>query len=257
MRLADWFSQLARQNKGNRVSTLTRKLTSKNQVTRWETVKDLAQLAAERNSPADREDIVKALIGALDDAYYLVRKEAARALGILHAEAAIPQLISLLKDQDYRVRASTAQSLGQLRASSALSGLSDGTRDPNAAVRRACVNALGELRDTRAIDTLIDRLGDPQWEVRFDAVMALANIGTASVPRLLDVARSGAKEARVAALNALEELPSNKALAVLQEVYNDDDFEIRRAAAAALRALQERSAQERPDSSTDGQDSSK
>ncbi len=257
MRLVGWFSRLARHNRGNRVSALTRKLTSKNQVTRWETVKALAQLAIERSSQADREAIVKALTGALDDSYYLIRKEAARALGTLHAEAVVPQLIALLKDQDYRVRASAAHSLGRLRTSSALPELSNGTRDSNAAVRRACVNALGELRNERAIDTLIARLGDPQWEVRFDAAMALASIGAASLPHLLTVARSGAKEARIAALNALEELSSNNALAVLQEAYNDDDFEIRRAAAAALRALQERNAQDRSDSSADGQDGSK
>ena len=251
MRLVRWL-RLAQRDRSNRISTLKRRLASRNQVSRWEAVKDLAHLAAERSSPADREDIVAALIGALDDAYYLARKEAARALGSLHAEAAVPQLISLLKDQDYRVRASTAQSLGQLHALSALSGLSDGTRDPNAVVRRACVNALGELRDKRAIDTLITRLEDPQWEVRFDAAMALANIGPVSVSRLLDVARSGSKEARVAALNVLEELPSDKAFDVLQKAYNSDDFEIRRAAAAALRALQERSAQKRSDSNTDG-----
>lgn len=252
MRLVSWLSRLVQRDRSNRISALKRRLTSRNQVTRWEAVKDLAHLAAERSSPADREVIVAVLIEALDDAYYLVRGEAARALETLHVEAAIPQLNSLLKDQDYRVRASAAQALGQLHAPSALSGLSDGTRDPNAAVRRACVNALGELRDERAIDTLIARLGDPQWEVRFDAAMALANIGPVSVSRLLDVARCGSKGARVAALNALEELPSDNALAVLKEAYNSDDFEIRRAAAAALRALQERNAQENPNSSTDG-----
>ncbi len=63
------------------------------------------------------------LIGACDSESFQVRGMAARALGFLEAERAVPKLIELLEDQRDTVALHAADSLGQIRSPEAIAGL--------------------------------------------------------------------------------------------------------------------------------------
>ncbi len=77
----------------------------------------------------------------------LVRKNAARSLGMLGDRSAVPALIAALKDPFYGVRAEAARSLGFLtdeRADDALADAASG--DADASVRRNARDAVEKIK---------------------------------------------------------------------------------------------------------------
>ena len=92
------------------------------------------------------------LVRAMEDGYWQVRVKAARALGLLKAEAGLPALTACLKHP-----------ISNLRKESAI--------------------ALGEIGDTRAIVPLEGALTDPDPDVRKLARLALTAIAIAQKAR--------------------------------------------------------------------------
>jgi HEAT repeat protein len=116
---------------------------------------------------------VDLLIGALDRRDGVARS-AARELGRLGDERAIPPLIALLANAEVSQAASEA--LVKL-GSKAVSALSTALRSDDVAVRRLATLTLGEIGDKSAVDPLVKILQtDDDYAVRTSAATALGQL---------------------------------------------------------------------------------
>lgn len=116
--------------------------------------------------------------------------------------------------------------------------------DPDAEVRRSAVESLKRVAhgDERALALLVQRLGDEDGRVRAEASEAVAGVGEAAVPSLMEVlAKDDAPRTRAAAAKALGSLnPSSAirpALDLLVKAAADPDAELREQASLAFAAV--------------------
>jgi HEAT repeat protein len=95
--------------------------------------------------------------------------------------------------------------------------------------------AIGFVGDPGSIPLLIGRLEDPAREVGIVAARALGEFGHPAVEPLSRMLREGGKEGRLAAIDALVQIGSEKADKALGYALHDKDEDVREKAAAALR----------------------
>lgn len=180
---------------------------------------------------------VDPLAGLLRDPDVEVRQRAARALGEIEDPRAVDPLLEALRDSDARVRELVAWALGEIEDPRAGPGLAAALADAEPAVRRTAIWALGEIELQSAPAALIEALRDEDMRVRRLAVRALAEIeDPAAVPGLAEFFRAADADAetRRLVIRALAEIHDPAAYQLLVEALNDEDPEIRRAAARAL-----------------------
>ncbi len=180
---------------------------------------------------------VEPLIRVLSDPDPKMRLMAIRALGEIESSEAVDPLIGTLNDSDPEVRQAAIWALGQIEDPRAAPGLAAALGDSEVKVRRYAAAALGDLDLNSAPQELIGALGDDDLEVRRYAVHALGDIeDPAAVTGLAELFRSSDTdtETRRAVIWALGEIEDPAAYQVLVEALEDEDPEIRRAAARAL-----------------------
>ncbi len=177
--------------------------------------------------------------GLLKDPDRFVRREAAIALGTLGSAATLPALAGALDDADPLVRVFAARSLGELRDPGALPALEKAARDSNPLVRRSAAQALGALPSPKAVDLLTQALDDPDRPTRRLAVQALEQRRTPEVvPGLAKAVTHRDRDLRQQAVEALGRIgflgvPGGGA--PLISALRDQDAEVRRAAAIAIK----------------------
>ena len=120
---------------------------------------------------------VPALIQALGDSDWAVRRAAAGALGAIGDPQAVPPLIQALGDRSENVRRAAAEALVKI-GTPAVSPLIQALGDSDWAVRRAAAEALGAIGDPRAVPALIQALWDSDGDVRRAAQQAIQQIKT-------------------------------------------------------------------------------
>ena len=127
---------------------------------------------------------VPALIQALGDSGWEVRRAAAEALGAIGDPQAVPPLIQALGHEtnpfaDYRdaVRRAAAEALVKI-GTPAVPALIQALGHYWYDVRRAAAEALGAIGDPQAIPALIEALGDLSENVRRAALQAIQQIQT-------------------------------------------------------------------------------
>ena len=193
------------------------------------------------------EEVVPAMIEALDDERPLVRDWAIRTLGEMgqRAEPAIPRLVQALDDTDHEVRRSAAFVLGMnLRAPPALPSLILKIQDPAPEVRTASIRALSilGLDPGVVIPAIAAALRDPEATVRAAAATALGTFpkeATATLPELLAALDDGSPSVRGTAAGVIGEIgpAARPAFDRLVRAMNDDaDQGVRKAAAELSRA---------------------
>jgi len=122
-------------------------------------------------SSTSREDIfeelekmgdkaVSALLEALQDADYKVRMAAARSLGDLRDEAAVPALVASLSDSSKNVQRHAADALTSI-GQPAVKPLLDALIGKDQSARRWAAEALGDIGDRSVALELVKRLNDP------------------------------------------------------------------------------------------------
>jgi HEAT repeat protein len=126
--------------------------------------------------PEDALDLVQPLLANPQN---LGIGEAARLLGSVGDERAVPSLVRVLRESPPGARRKAAAALGQIASAEAVDPLIDALEDWEApGVRVASSQALGSIKDVRAIQVLTaratDRLEDP--DVRSAAIGALGEI---------------------------------------------------------------------------------
>lgn len=161
-----------------------------------------------------------------------------------------PFVVEGIKHPNWEVRMAASNLLLQLSPSSyksAIGLLIEGLKDPSYFVSARCARCLFYLgADAKeAAPALMALLKHPDkdfWEARSYGAGALAAMGTkdpAMIPALIEAIKQPAyKEARIAAAKALGDMKAKPAAGALQEVAQDKDAEVARAASAALRLLQ-------------------
>ncbi|MDN5338915.1 MAG: hypothetical protein PWQ30_24 [Euryarchaeota archaeon] len=193
--------------------------------------------AAEALGEIGDPDGVEALVQALGDAREDVRIAVISALGRIGDRRAVKPLIRLFRDRYHGVRVAAADAVAEF-GRGALKELEEALNDPLPVVRVTAAKAIGLIGATESIAVLVTHLGDTAPDVRWSVARALSTFGAMAVDPLFLVLRTGNKEVRLAAIDALWEIPEKGAADVLRYALDDEDEEVRTRAAAALRKRQ-------------------
>ncbi|MGH7670491.1 MAG: HEAT repeat domain-containing protein, partial [Gemmatimonadaceae bacterium] len=179
---------------------------------------------------------VPALINMLGDARWFVARNAADLLGELQAAGAESALVELLRHGDERVRRAATNALMQLGSESARQAVREAVRDHSPQVRMQAAFAIAAHGDPKTATTLITAIDTEQdSDVQLAMLLALGRVGTASaVERLIRAAepergffKKKSTAFRVAAVQALAEVKSSVAEAVLKSLASDREKEVR------------------------------
>jgi len=210
-------------------------------------------------------DSVAEQIAALKDEDWAIREDAASLLGTLKDPRAVLPLVSLLRDRDRSVREAaigaltaigepSVPALGaclsdpeltvQEAASAVLASIADrrvldplkqALRSHDWIVRMHAVKALGRVQDVSAIEPLLPLLQDKVKAVREEVAAALAAIGEAAIPALLETLQHEEWLVRLHAVESLGKMKSQKAVdPLLSVLFNDQDSAVREDAVRAL-----------------------
>ena len=206
---------------------------------------------AARASAVEQDDIVGALIRALDDPAADVRRSAVNSLRDIGGARGIEALRRVLDDPDANVRQAAGAVLG-LRAArpnlplqqagkpppasaARLDSLAVRLKDANDRVRLAAARALGNVGDERSTLALTARLDDPQAQVRAAAAAALGNIADArATPALVRAWPDPDAHVRASIASALGAVRDMRGAHVLMAALSDAEVHVRRVAAEAL-----------------------
>jgi HEAT repeat protein len=190
---------------------------------------------------------------------YVVRKDAAQALGQLGDVRAVEPLITALTDGDRTVREAAAQALGQLGDVRAVEPLITALTDSATTVRETAAQALGQLGDVRAVEPLMAALTDGDTTVREVAAASLGKLdwqpagetggrywvvlkqwdkcvamGSAAVEPLLVALKDSDSNVRQASAKALGQLGDAGAVGPLITVLRGKDKELSQTAVKVL-----------------------
>lgn len=151
------------------------------------------------------EAAVTALGFALKDEKIMVRKEVVEALSSIGTPEAVRYLTYALTDEDPDIRISVTLSLGAIGGEGILDLLIILAADSDNFVRVSAAKALGMLRDRGAVKTLISLLSDRSGFVVSTAIEALKALGgDAARGAILNMLSSEDEEIKRTAITALE-----------------------------------------------------
>ncbi len=190
-----------------------------------------------------KQQAVPALLVALNGEYYTVRAKAALALGQLKEPETLPALSKALKDREPEVRAAAAHGLAAFSNPRTFEAIGELLLDdPELEVRQAAAEALGATGRAEAIPYLMEALHDSFWwyerEKEVNTLLdAIARLGPAAVPALIDNLKDAEGTVRKMAAALLARLPDERAIEPLSLSLYDTHFDVCRAAAEALAAI--------------------
>lgn len=187
---------------------------------------------------AGTDDALVTLQKYLDSDDRELRHRAISTLRRLKNRKGAAMLIPFLSDTDNDTRRLAVEAVGALGEPSVAPALRDiVSKDRQEPVRAAAARALGELKDKKAQTVLEEALHDGRT-VRCQAIVALGLIGDkCAVPALLAQLRDQAPEIRYHACNALGEIGELSGPEPLQDLLDDKEAMVSRAAEAALTRL--------------------
>ena len=176
------------------------------------------------------------------------RSRAAKALGAMGvaAEPAVPALVQALRDENSIFVGDVVESLRRIGAP-AVPALVQALDGPDAKLRHQAAVALSRIgpTDSAAFKALVKALKDPSANVRRRAALALENAGKVGTFRdgaIMGLIRALADRdgtVRISAAVALGHIGADarEAAGPLSQLLNDDDAELRAAAAEAIREI--------------------
>ncbi len=200
--------------------------------------------AAETLGAIRDPSVIPDLITALkDDDDYQVRGAAVRALGRLHALAAVPKLIEMMLDPERELFSDAVDALRDMAEERDISELHPLLHHPDQLVRTGAVFVLGEKAGVDGIQGFIDLLRDGLFD-RHDhdvkkAIKWLVNIGKDAVPAVSELLHDPDEEVRRDAAHVLSRIGDVSALPALVAAMNDEDEMVRCDAISGLGNLGE------------------
>ena len=169
--------------------------------------------------------VVPALINALGDSSWSVRKNAADSL-IQLGKIALKPVGQALKKDNEDIRYWATRILGGMGKSGVgplLVLLKKGNKD----MRFFAAEALGDVEDPKSIKALIDTLSDPSWSVRKNAAKSLQKLGKQAVIPLSKALESPNQDIRFWVARILGKIGEEAITALLKQL-KDEDSETRR-----------------------------
>ncbi len=205
-----------------------------------------AQALGKRHDPPVIDALAHCL--AEHDEAWMVRAEAARALGKIAGDDAFAALSKACKLQHPKVRRAVAQALSHFKTKDAVRLLEKLAQDPSYLVAAAAARSLGKTRDKRAYDPLVALLEIDSWAevIRSGALDGLSRLGDErAVNLLIERTKYGHPlRARRAALAALPKLAEGKKVRQhLEGLLDDPDPHLRVSVVGALESLGDTKAQ--------------
>jgi aminopeptidase N len=202
-------------------------------------------MAAEGLSAREDPAAIRALSRALGrkKEVWMVRAEAARALGKLGGDDALRELLAHAKDPHPKVRRAVIQSLGRFKRSEAATVLlRHAKKDASYLVEAEACRSLGSTRDARAKAALVEVVDDASWAdvKRAGAVDGLASLrDETAIEAIVERTRYGIPtRGRRAAIGALARLgEGRKVRRHLEDLLEDDDPYVRITVVSALTTL--------------------
>jgi HEAT repeat protein len=150
---------------------------------------------------------VDPLIAALRDSEWVVRRNAAKALGAIGDSKAVDPLVTALKDSHDSVRLEAAEALGAIGDPRASWPLMAALKDSNKYMRKTAILALGKIKDPRSVESLIAvALKNPDIDMRNWAGEALGKMGAPPVDSLISALRDSNYEVRGNAAETLDKI---------------------------------------------------
>lgn len=200
-----------------------------------------AQMLARRHDLPSSRALAECLTKAEET--WMVRAEAAAALGKMRGDHALEALCEATSEKHPKVRRAVARALGgfqTLAAARVLERLA--LKDPSYLVAAEALRSLGKTRDKRALDVLRERIDSKSWAdvVRAGALDGLSALrDDEAVPDLIKRTRYGypnrGRRAAVAALARLSD--SRKVRRHLEDLLDDRDPHVRSDVVSALASL--------------------
>ncbi|HUE97390.1 MAG TPA: M56 family metallopeptidase, partial [Longimicrobiaceae bacterium] len=198
-------------------------------------------------------DVVDALVRALEDPAPEVRRSAVNSLRDIGDLSGVAALEALLDDPDDDVRLAAEAVLGLRPApdnlvfpatsparprQATLDSLTALLSSPDAPFRLSAARALGNLASSRTTGALVQTLDDEDWRVREAAASALGNIGDpAAIPGLLRAWPDPDDHVRASIVSALGEIGGLAGTPPVIEALADNERHVRHSAAEALGKL--------------------
>jgi len=183
-----------------------------------------AEIAGEL-SGAVCPSIITALIHALNDPKWRVKKSAILALGKIGSTEAIPSLLNCIKDENWIIRCKAVYSLGEIGSAEATDAIINIINDEDESVRQEAITALGKIRATKAIPLLINILTHSTDEYISLVSLSLIKIGTPSVVPLLQVLDNKNPQVRQKVAYALGEIHDSRAISpLITALYEEDEL---------------------------------
>lgn len=150
------------------------------------------------------------------------RAESAVAPLVELGQDAIPALLDLTRSPDMDTRWWALRTLAQsphCRTEWLVPFL---TGDPAPEVRQCAALGLAGKADESATQPLVQALTDADSMVGSLAATALARVGSAAVPSLIEVVKRAPQSARILALRALAEIKDHRAIPIMMKVMEED-----------------------------------
>ncbi|MDO9539196.1 MAG: HEAT repeat domain-containing protein [Methanocalculus sp.] len=200
-------------------------------LTEREAAARLIALGRWKELPRFKHEAVPILIDLLSDEYYVPRVNAARALGQLGDDAAIPHLHAIFSDPDGNVRTAAAEALGTIGDARAIPILVSALEDEYYSVRMEAAGSLDRLDWHPTNDNERARyfIATEQWE-------KVIEIGKAAIPPLIDTLRDNYYSVQKGITEALRRL-SRHSIGPLEEALGHPDIRIRNGAGEVLISL--------------------
>jgi HEAT repeat protein len=185
-------------------------------------------------TPPELKSLLEALASGDDNR----AEEAALALGQL-GDALLPDLRALLPSDNIDIRWWATRALGEIGSEPAIALLLEQCDDPDHDVRVCAIYALGAFgeRSASAVPTLLRCLADASVYVGRMAADALARIGSAATPGLIDRLKNGSSSVRGRAARALAQIADPTSIPALIAALEDENPIVEYYADSALQKM--------------------
>jgi HEAT repeat protein len=157
------------------------------------------------------------------------------------SNTAVSYLLQVLDNQDSDVRQSAAKGLGEIGSDAAIPRLIQALeQDENSDVRGSIATALGKIGSEAVIPSLFQTLAnrDEEFGVRLNAAIALGQVGNKTVIlALLEILFTDSLEGWMSAATALSQIDSKQTITELSEALEQGNADICQRAAYTLGAI--------------------
>ena len=180
------------------------------------------------------------LVDMLKSENHFLRRNTARLLGKMKAEAAVKDLGFALKDEKIMVRKAVVEALASIGTPEAVRYLTYSLTDEDPDIRISATLSLGAIGGEGTLDSLLILTADPDNFVRVSAAKALGILNErGAVKTLISLLSDKSGFVVTTAIEALKAFGGDEARDAILRMLSSDDEEIKRTAISALEGFED------------------